>query len=304
MLKSGPEFRIVAREWWKKYMDGKATAAAAWKRLEQDALPHIGDMRLGKIDAPAVLALLRRVEGRGAVCVAYKLKSTISQVYRYAIACGMAYANPARDLSFALAPRRNRPHSALIDPKRVGCLMRDIDIYPVQATRCALKLLPLTFVRPGELRQAEWQEMDIDGAEWRIPAERMKMRRPHIVPLSRQAVSILKTLQGLTGEGRWLFPQARNRAKPMCGKTVNYALRRLGYGKDVMVGHGFRAMASSLLAEQGWSVDAIERQLAHVDGNKVRAAYHRSEHLEERRRMMQAWADWLDLRTAWAILGR
>ena len=302
---NGPAFGTVAREWWTRYMDGKAaTAAVAWKRLEQDALPHIGAMPVQTIDAPAVLSLLRRVEERGAVGVAYKLKSTVSQVYRYAIACGYAYTNPARDLSFALAPRRNRPHSALIEPRRVGELMRDIDTYPVQATRCALRLLALTFVRPGELRQAEWAEFDLDGAEWRIPAERMKMRRAHIVPLSRQAVTTLKMLSDWTGNERFLFQQARDAGKPMCAKTINYALRRLGYDKNVMVGHGFRAMASSLLSEQGWSVDAIERQLAHTDGNKVRAAYHRAEHLDERRRMMQAWADYLDMRHAWAILGK
>jgi integrase len=298
-------FGTVAREWWGKYMAGKAvTADIAWTRLERDALPHIGEMSLQSIDAPAVLSLLRRVEARGAVGVAYKLKSTISQVYRYAIACGYAYANPARDLSFALAPKRNRPHSALIEPKRVGILMRDIETYPVQATKCALRLLALTFVRPGELRQAEWTEVDIDGAEWRIPASRMKMRRPHIVPLSRQAIMTLKTVRDLTGDGHYVFPQARDRSKPMCNKCLNYALRRLGYSKDVMVGHGFRATASSLLAEQGWGVDAIERQLAHVDGNRVRASYHRSGHLDERRRMMQAWADFLDTRCAFAILGR
>jgi integrase len=172
--------------------------------------------------------------------------------------------------------------------------MRDIDAYPVQATRCALRLLALTFVRPGELRRAEWDEIDLDAAEWRIPAEKMKMRRPHIVPLSKQALKALKDVQKLGKASRYVFPQVRDTEKPTHSKTINKALRSLGYSADEMCGHGFRAMASSLLSEQGWSVDAIERQLAHVEGNSVRAAYHRSEHLDERRRMMQAWADYLD----------
>jgi integrase len=182
--------------------------------------------------------------------------------------------------------------------------MRDIEAYPIPATRYALRLLALTFVRPGELRQAEWTEVDIDGTEWRIPAPRMKMRRPHIVPLSRQAIMTLKTVRDLTGDGHYVFPQARDRSKPMCGKCLNYALRRLGYSKDVMVGHGFRAMASTLLNEQGYNRDWIERQLAHGESNKIRAAYNFAEYLPERRRMMQGWADYLDTRHAFAILGR
>jgi integrase len=178
--------------------------------------------------------------------------------------------------------------------------MYAIQSYPRPVLRCALHLSALTFVRPGELRRAEWPEIDLPAAIWRIPAVRMKMRRAHIVPLARQAVDILLDLRPLTGKGQYLFPARRREEKPMCHHVLNTALRTMGYASDVMCAHGFRAMASSLLSEQErWSVDAIERQLAHVERNKVRAAYHRAEHLDERRRMMQGWADYLDgLRTA------
>jgi integrase len=182
--------------------------------------------------------------------------------------------------------------------------MKDIDAHPRKMIRCALRLAALTFVRLGELRRAEWEEIDMTDAQWRIPAAKMKMRRPHIVPLARQALEIVRELSDVTEAGRWLFPSLTDAGKPMSGQVVNRALRRLGYPGDVMTGHGFRAMASSLLAEQGWGVDAIERQLAHVERNQVRAAYHRSGHLEERRRMMQAWADYLDMRYVRAVLGR
>jgi len=183
---------------------------------------------------------------------------------------------------------------AIIEPKEVGKLMVAISGYTGIVVRNALLLGALTFVRPGELRTAEWEEFDMDAAEWRIPATKMKMKRPHIVPLSTQALDVLNKLRPLTGHSPYLFPSTRTITRPMSDMTVNVALRTLGYAQGEMTGHGFRAMASSLLAEQGWSVDAIERQLAHVEGNKIRAAYHRSEHLEERRKMMQAWANYLD----------
>lgn len=261
--------------------------------MERDALPVIGDKQLPDITPPLVLSVLRRVEERGAIATAHKLQSHISKILKYGIACGLTYSNPARDLDGAIAPKRSTPRAAIIEPGPVGRLMRAIDNHPRKMICCALRLAALTFVRPGELRRAEWAEFDLAGAEWRIPAERMKMRRPHIVPLARQAVEVVRELSDLTEAGRYLFPSVVDVGKPMSGQVVNRALRRLGYAGDVMTGHGFRAMASSLLAEQGWSIDAIERQLAHVERNQVRAAYHRSEHLEERRRMMQAWADYL-----------
>jgi integrase len=295
LFQRGPIFRAVAREWWMKYMDGKmVTADAAWTRLERDALPYIGNMAVAKVDAPAVLALLRRMEDRGALEPAYKLKSTISQIMRYAIACGHAYANPARDLSFALTPKRNRPRPAITDPRAVGALMHGIVRYPMLATRCALRLLALTFVRPCELCRAEWAEVDLAEAVWRIPAERMKMRKAHVVPLSRQAAKILRTMHGLSGARIYVFPQARDPEKPMCRKRLNGALRSLGYSGDIMCAHGFRAMASTVLNEKGYNRDWIERQLAHSERSGVRASYNHAEYLAERRGMMQAWADYLD----------
>jgi integrase len=292
-------------QWWKKFIYGKVvTDKAILERFDKDVFPDIGQLPISEIAPPAVLAVLQKVENRGAVETAHKIKCNISQVMRYGIACGLLYSNPARDLSFALAPKRHKPRAALIEPRDVGKLMYKIETMKQGVTRSALKLSALTFVRPGELRRAEWGEIDLDGAEWRIPAAKMKMRRPHIVPLARQAVDVLRGLSGVTGNCPYVFPQPRDYSKPTSCKRVNYALRRLGYSPEQMCWHGFRAMASSLLSEQGWSVDAIERQLAHVEGNQVRAAYHRASHLEERKRMMQSWADFLDLRCAYAVLGR
>jgi integrase len=189
----------------------------------------------------------------------------------------------------------SRSHAAITDPASVGALLRTIYGYAGQpTTACALKLAPLVFVRPGELRAAQWSEFDLERAEWRIAAERMKMREQHIVPLSTQALDILREIQPLTGDGKYVFPSLRSAARAMSENTINGALRRLGYSTDEMTGHGFRALASTCLNEQGWSPDIIELQLAHAERNKVRAAYNRAERLAERRKMMQAWADYLD----------
>jgi integrase len=215
------------------------------------------------------------------------------------VATGRAERDPSGDLRGALPPAQEKHHAAITTPRTIGELLRAIDGYQGSfVTQCALKLAPLVFVRPGELRKAEWAEFNLEGAEWRIPAVRMKMKETHIVPLSRQAVACLRELHPLTGSGRYVFPGARTNGRPMSENTVNAALRRLGFGKDDMTGHGFRSMASTLLNEQGWHRDAIERQLAHAERDAVRAAYNYAEHLPERRRMMQAWADYLDaLRT-------
>jgi len=218
-----------------------------------------------------------------------------SQVFRYAVATGRADRDPTIELKGALTPVKERHHPSITDPKAIGALLRAIDGYdgsPV--TKAALRFAPLTFVRPGELRRAAWQEFDLDKAEWRIPAERMKMRELHIVPLSKQALAVLKELMPHTGSGHFLFPGARTNGRSMSENTVNAALRRLGYSKDEMTGHGFRSMASTHLNEHGWHRDAIERQLAHAERDDVRAAYNFAEHLPERRRMMQAWGDYLD----------
>jgi len=203
------------------------------------------------------------------------------------------------DLRGALAPVNQTHFATITDPKRVGELLRAIEEYKgTFEVKCALQLAPYLFVRPGELRHAEWSEIDLDAAQWRIPASKMKMKRMHLVPLSKQVVAILRDLQPLTGRGKYLFPSVRSTARPMSENTVNAALRRMDFEKSEICGHGFRAMASTILHEQGWNSDVIERQLAHVEGNKVKGAYNHAEHLPERVKMMQHWADYLDgLRT-------
>jgi integrase len=289
-------FQDAAQEWWNKF---KAThnekySNEIWRRLERNIFPFFGSKALSDITPPMVLTVLRRIEARGTVETAHKYKSFVSQIFRYGIACGYTHSNPARDLAGALTPRKKKPRPAIIDPLQAGRLMLAIDGYPYPFVRNALLLQALTFVRPGELRRAKWEEIDMDAAEWRIPAEKMKMKRPHLVPLSRQSLAVLDYLKSIRGNSDYIFPSVRSAAQPMSDNTINAALRLIGYDKETMCGHGFRAMANSLLAERGWSVDAIERQLAHVEGNTVRAAYHRSSHLDERRRMMQGWADYLD----------
>lgn len=288
-------FRDVARDWWERYMlSGNVDYAnESWLRLEREVMPRLGDKPLKKITAPMVLAILRRIEKRGTFEVARKIKSHISQTMRYGIACGLIYTNPVRDLGWALTPKKAKPRAAITEPRQIGLLMRDIEHCRSKKRRCSLKLAALTFVRPGELCQAEWSEIEWDTGIWRIPAAKMKMKRPHSVPLSRQALDVLRELQGVTGKTRWLFPSRWDKARHEGGIVLNLALRRMGYGKEVMTAHGFRAMAATTLSEQGWPSETIERQLAHIDKNQVRAAYQRSELLEERRRMLQAWADYL-----------
>ena len=290
-------FEAVGREWFasfsKKWVKGHSDKIL--RRLERNVFPYLGGRPIAEITSRELLAVLRKVESRGAIETAHRTKQNCSQVFRYAAATGRADRDPTIELRGALAPTSERHHPSITDPKDIGALLRAIDGYegsPV--TKCALRLAPLTFVRPGELRRAEWSEFNLGKAEWRIPAARMKMREPHIVPLSTQAIAVLEELQPLTGRGSYVFPGARTNGRPMSENTVNAALRRLGYGKDEMTGHGFRSMASTHLNEQGWHRDAIERQLAHAERDDVRAAYNFAEHLPERRRMMQAWADYLD----------
>jgi integrase len=287
----------VAREWHRKYarLWVPSHAEKIIRRLERDVFPWLGARRVGVVTAPEILAVLRRIESRGALKLAHRTHQNLGRVFHYAIATGRAERNPAIDIRGALPPGKEKHHAAITDLKEIGALLRALDSYQGSlVTQCALRLAPLTFVRPGELRKAEWSEFDLDAGEWRIPAERMKMRAVHIVPLSHQAVASLGELHPLTGSGRYVFPGLRTPTRPMSENTVNAALRRLGYAKDEMTGHGFRSMASTLLNEQGWPRDAIERQLAHAERNAVRAAYNYAEHLPARRRMMQAWADYLD----------
>ncbi len=294
-------FRLVAEEWLglqaRKLAD--VTLEKGRWMLETFIYPRLGDKLINEIKAPELLAALRVIEAKGRHETATRTKQRVGQVMRYAIATGRAERDITADLRGALAPVPTKNRATITDPARVGELLRALDDYQGEpATAAALKLAPLTFVRPGELRGAEWREFDLKGAEWRIPGDRMKMGDAHIVPLSSQAVGILTALCALTGNGKLLFPSLRSRDRPMSENTLNAALRRLGYTTEQMTVHGFRAMASTLLNEQGWHPDLIELQLARAERNKVRAAYNRATRLPERRKMMQAWADYLDgLRT-------
>lgn len=270
------------------------TGKAQW--LLGQLEPALGQRPISEIEPYELLAVLKRVELSGRYETARRLLAFSGRVFRYAVATTRAKRNIAADLRGALTAPTVKHHAAIIDPKGVGALLRAIDGFEGQpVTLWALRLAPHVFVRPGELRQAEWSEIDLEAAVWRIPAGRMKMNREHAVPLSAQAVAILTEARGLTGAGRFVFPGQRTPTRPMSENTLNAALRRLGYSTDEMTSHGFRSTASTLLNESGkWSVDAIERALAHGDADGVRAAYHRGAHWEERVRMAQWWSDHLD----------
>ena len=290
-------FEAVAREWHAKFSPGWVPhhADKIIKRFEREVFPWIGNRPIADISAPDLLAVLRRIETRNALDSAHRVHQNCGKVFRYAVATGRAQRDPSGDLRGAIPPAVERHHPTITEPKRVGELLRAIAGYSgSHVTRYALQLAPLVFVRPGELRKAEWSEFDLDKAEWRIPAHKMKMKAVHIVPLSIQALAILTELHALTGSGRYVFPGARTDARHMSENTVNAGLRRLGYAVGDMTAHGFRSMASTLLNEQGWNRDAIVRQLAHAERDDIRAAYNYAEHLPERRKMMQAWADYLD----------
>ena len=222
------------------------------------------------------------------------MRAVIGQIFRYAIATDRADYDPTIALKGALQTRKVRHMATITKPADIALLIKNINSYPRFIVKCALNFSALVFCRPGEIRQAEWSEIDFDNAEWRIPAEKMKMRRVHIVLLARQTIELLKELHEVTGSNKYLFPSQRMDGRPMSENTVRIALRSMGYGKDEMTAHGFRDMASTRLNEMGWPPDVIERQLAHVESNSVRAAYNHAEYLAERRKMMQAWADYLD----------
>jgi integrase len=261
--------------------------------LLDDAL---GERPIAEIEAYELLAVLKKIEQSGRHETAIRLLAFSGRVFRYAVATARAKRDIAADLQGSLIAPKVKHHAAILDPLGVGALMRAIEGFEGHpSTHWALRLAPHVFVRPGELRKAEWSEIDLEGAVWRIPAERMKMKREHAVPLSRQAIDILKEAQTWTGDKTLVFPSVRTHLRPMSENTLNAALRRLGYGGDEMTSHGFRSTASTLLNESGlWSMDAIERALAHGDRDPVRAAYHRGAHWPERVRMAQWWSDHLD----------
>jgi integrase len=292
---SANTFEALAREWLAKQPFAPKTMAKAVWTFEDLLFPYIGSRLVCALTAPELLDVFRRLERRGKHETAHRAKQRVGQVLRYAIATGRAERDPTADLRGALAPIKVINRAALTDPRDVAQLLRALDGYQGHhIVEAALKLAPLVFVRPGELRAAEWSEIDLEAAEWRIAAHRMKMRRPHLVPLARQAVVILREIEPLTGRGRYVFPSPRSVQRPLSDNAVTAALRRIGYTGEQMSWHGFRAMASTLLNELGFPPDIIELQLAHQERDEVRAAYTRAQRLDERRKMMQAWADYLD----------
>jgi integrase len=291
-------FEILAREWHTKFTPTWTTghAITIMSRLERDLFPWIGKRPIADIKAPELLSVLRRVESRGALESAHRIRTIVGQVFRYAVATGRAERDPSGDLRGALPQPEEKHHAAITDPKEVAHLMRAIDGYQGHfVVRCALKLAPLFFVRPGELRHAEWTEVDLDEAVWNIPALKMKMKLAHIVPLCHQAIEILTELKALTGASRYLFPSGRSFARPMSENAVLAALRQMGFDKDTMTGHGFRATARTILDEVlQVRPELIEHQLAHAVKDPNGRAYNRTAHPVERRIMMQKWADYLD----------
>ena len=295
----GNSFREVAEEFLgKQRREGRSEATLSKNRwLLEPAFAAFGDRPIGEVTAPELLHALRKFELRGRYESARRLRTVAGMIFRYAIATGRATRDIALDLRGALTTPKVNHRAAITDPKELGALLRAIEGYSGQpTTRLALQLSALLFVRPGELRLARWKEIDFEKAVWTVPAETMKMKRPHRVPLSRQAIVIFRELHGMTGQGEYVFPAVDSFRRPMSNNTLNAALRRLGYAKDEISVSGFRASASTLLNEMGrWNPDAIERQLAHMEENDVRRAYmHAAEFWSERVEMMQVWADYLD----------
>lgn len=287
----------VAREWFEQWRGARSArhADAVLRRLEADVFPQIGRKPLADVTAPQLVAMAKAIEARGALEVAKRALQVSGQVFRYAVAHGLIERNPAADVrpADALKPRR-KVNYARLDARELPQLLRDIGGYAgAEQTRLAMQLMALTFVRTSELIEARWSEFDLKAAEWRIPAARMKMRTPHIVPLSRQALAVLARLRELKGLSDLLFRGERDHERPMSANTILAALHRMGY-RGRMTGHGFRGIASTILHEQGWRHELIELQLAHQERDQVSAAYNHATHLQERRRMLQAWADHLE----------
>lgn len=290
-------FEAVARSWHEHWKGPKSSRHADYviRRLELDVFPEMGRKPIAEITAPQLLAMAKKIEARGALDIARRAWQTCGQVFEYALAHGVIERNPAKDVrpGAALKPRK-KGHFARLDAKELPELLRKIEVYPgTPYTRQGMKLMALTFVRTGELIAARWEEFDLDAAEWRIPAERMKMRTPHIVPLSTQAVDVLRSLHELRGASGLLFPGERDHEKPMSNGAILGALKRMGYAGR-MTGHGFRGIASTMLHEMGFDHAHIELQLAHQERDEVSAAYNFATYLPQRRVMLQRWADHLD----------
>lgn len=299
----------IGREWFEKF-GGEwvdSHGSKVMRRMERDLFPWLGNSEIKSITPAVLLSVLRRVEARGALDTAHRLHQNCGQIWRYAVATGRTERDITSDLRGALPPAKETHLGAITDPAEIGKLLRNINEYAgSEVVRLALKLAPLVFVRPGELRQSRWDEFDIAKSLWTIPAGRMKAKRPHVVPLSDQALAVLQELKTITADGVYLFPSPRSVTRCLSDNAVLSAIRRMGYTTEEMTGHGFRAMASTNLEQLGYDVRLIEIQLAHADQDQVRAAYKRETHmlrLEERKKMMQHWADYLDsLRTGATIL--
>lgn len=289
-------FEVVAREWYEKFSGNWVASHGSRiiRRLERDIFPHLGGRPVAEVTAPELLAVVRRIENRGAVETAHRALGNCGQVFRYAIATGRAARDPSADLRGALPPPKGTHFAAVTEPKLAAQLLRALDIYQgTLVIKCALRLAPLVFVRPGELRTALWADIDLEAGEWRYTVT--KTNTTHIVPLATQAVALLRELQALTGHGRYVFPSARTDERPISDNAILAAMRRMGIDKDEMSGHGFRAMARTILDEvMAVRPELIEHQLAHAVKDPNGRAYNRTAHLPERRKMMQQWANYLD----------
>lgn len=304
---AGTAFEVVAREWFEKFSKSnnweENHSSKILGRFEKDIFPWLGKRPIKDISAPELLSVVRRIESRGALETAHRALSECGRVFRYAVASGLAERDPSGDLKGALPPyRKNNHFAAITDTKLVGDLLRDIEGYSgTTIVRCAFALSPRLFLRPGELRRLEWSWIDLDEAIITIPPHShktgKKTQAPHLVPLSSQSIDILKEIQPLTGDDKYVFPGARDRNRAMSDNAVRSAMRRLGWTGDEMTPHGFRAMASTIMDNMGYKQEWLERQLAHDEQNKVKAAYKRDlylMYLPERKKMMQEWSDYLD----------
>jgi len=292
----GDTFGKVAKEWMSRRVDGvlaESYARVIRLRMEKFILPELGEIPIHKITSGTILKVCRKIEDRGTVETAHRVRQLVGQVFRYAIALGVAETDPTVALHGALIPSRPKHFATVTDKESVSTIVKSIDKYPYTVMRGALWFSLLTFARPGEVRRAEWSEIDFEDAVWRIPAEKMKMKRPHLVPLCTQLVEILRELKPITGAGKYLFPSPRDGARPLSENGVRVALRSMGFGPELITSHGFRGMASTILNENGFPPDVIERQLAHTERNSVRAAYNHAEYLGERKKMMGWWGDYI-----------
>tara|TARA_R110001599_G_scaffold353459_3_gene592819 strand:+ start:7826 stop:9052 length:1227 start_codon:yes stop_codon:yes gene_type:complete len=307
VVEGANSFEVVATEWFKTQMKDKAKGYQdrTWRGLKNDLFPALGSRPINQITAPEVLLSLRKVEARGAVDMAHRVKQTAGQVFRYGVATGRCERDPTGDLKGALQPVTKTHFAAITDPTKVGKLMLAIDAYDgTPVVKTALQLSAMLFQRPGEIRAMEWGEINWEEERWQLPAEKMKMKQPHIVPLPTQAIELLTELHRSTGRGRYVFPSARGPHRPLSDNGVRVALRTMGYDNDAMTAHGFRAMARTILDEVlNYRVDYIEHQLAHAVKDANGRAYNRTAHLDGRREMMQGWADYLDSLQAQAKAG-